>query len=81
VTDYTTLMVVTPLLITVAVTFGTAAKSSGIITFLHDRMALGGVIDFVLGLTSLVLGCIAMIAVYIIMPNVHVRVTSRCSAA
>jgi membrane protein len=47
-----------------------------VVTFLSDRMAMGSVIDFVLSLTSLVLGCVAMIAVYIIMPNVHVRVPS-----
>jgi membrane protein len=76
VTDYTTLMVVTPLLAAAAITFGTAAQSSGIITFLRTTLGLGGLIDFALGLTSLVLGCIALIAVYIIMPNVRVRVTS-----
>jgi membrane protein len=76
VTDYTTLMVVTPLLAAAAITFGTAAQSSGIITFLRNTLGLSGLIDFALGLTSLVLGCIALIAVYIIMPNVHVKVTS-----
>ena len=76
VTDYTTLMVVTPLLAAGAVAFGTAAQSSGIVQFLRDSMHLGGVIDFTLRLSSLVLGCVALVAVYIIMPNVRVRVTS-----
>jgi membrane protein len=76
VTDYTTLMVITPLLILAAITFGTAAASSGVVKFLTDTLSLGTVIDFLLNLTSLVLGCIAMVSLYVIMPNVHVRLAS-----
>ena len=76
VTDYTTLLVVTPLLVAAAITFGTAAQSSGVVTFLRDNMALGLVIDFFLSLTSLVFGCVAMFALYVIMPNVKTKVSS-----
>jgi membrane protein len=76
VTDYTTLLVVTPLLMAAAVTFGTAARSSGVVTFLRETMLVGTVIEFMLSLTSLVFGCVAMIALYIIMPNVKTRLSS-----
>ena len=76
VTDYTTLMVVTPLLMAAAIAFGTAAQSSGFIKFLRETMLVGTIVDFLLSLTSLVLGCVAMIALYIIMPNVKVRLSS-----
>jgi membrane protein len=75
-TDYTTLLVVTPLLILTAVTFATAAQSSHVVIFLRQTLHLGFVIDFSLKLASLMLGSAAMIALYLLMPNVHVRVRS-----
>jgi membrane protein len=76
VTDYTTLLVVTPLLALAAVTVATAAQSSSLVTFLRQSLDLGGVIDFLLGLTSLVLVSAAIFAVFVIMPNAHVRLGS-----
>ena len=76
VTDYTTLLVVTPLLVLAAITLGTAAQSSGVLHFVRDRLALGVVIDLLLKLTSIVLGCVAMIALYILMPNVRTKLSS-----
>jgi membrane protein len=76
VTDYTTLLVVTPLLALAAVTVATAAQSSHLVRFLRETLELGTVIDFALGLTSLVLVSAALFAVFVIMPNVHVRLRS-----
>ena len=76
VTDYTTLLVVTPLLILAAITFGTAAQSSGVVSFLRDRLALGFFIDFMLKLTSVVFGCVAMVGLFILLPNVKVKLSS-----
>jgi membrane protein len=76
VTDYTTLMVITPLLILAAVTLGSAAASSGVVQFMTGTLGLGEIIQFLLRFTSLLLGCVAMVALYVIMPNVHVRFTS-----
>ncbi len=76
VTDYTTLLVTTPLLLLVAVTFATAAQSSGVVLFLRHTMGLGMVIDFFLRLTSLLVACVAMVALFCILPNVRVRFTS-----
>jgi len=76
VTDYTTLLVITPLLVMTAITFATATQSSGMVQFLRDTLALGPVIDFLLKLTSWVLGCIALIALFIIMPNTKTKMSS-----
>jgi membrane protein len=76
VTDYTTLMVVGPLLIIAAIAISTAAQSSSVVTFLHRSLLLGGIVDFMLRLTSLVLGCTALVALYVIMPNARVRFAS-----
>ena len=76
ITDYTTLMVVTPLLMLAAAGFRTAASSSGILNFLTNTLALGPVIDFLLNLTAVVLTCVALTAIYILMPNVRAKLTS-----
>jgi membrane protein len=77
VTDYTTLMVITPLLILVAVALGSAAASSGVVKFMTGSLGLGDVFQFlVLRFGSLALACIALVALYVIMPNVHVRFRS-----
>ncbi|HEY0709422.1 MAG TPA: YihY/virulence factor BrkB family protein [Polyangia bacterium] len=76
VTDYTTLLVITPLMILAAVAFGALAQSSGVLSFLRDRLALGVLIDLFLKLTSVVLGCIAMTALFVLLPNVKTRLSS-----
>jgi membrane protein len=76
VTDYTTLMVVGPLLMVLAIAFGAAAQSSAVVAFLHKSLLLGGILDVMLRLTSIILGCVALVALYIIMPNVQTRISS-----
>jgi membrane protein len=76
VTDYTTLMVITPLLVLAAITFATAAQSSGVVSFLRDRLALGILIGFAIKLASIVFGCVALIALFVLMPNVRTRLSS-----
>jgi membrane protein len=80
-TDYVTLLVTTPLLILVATTFLTAAQNSDAVLFLRHTLALGQVIDFLLRLTSLVAVGVALLAIYAILPNVHVRPTSALLGA
>ncbi len=53
VTDYVTLLVTAPLLLLSATTLSAAAQSSSAVTFLRDRLKLGPVIDFGLGLGSI----------------------------
>lgn len=73
VTDYTTLMVFGPLLVAVAIALSAAAQSSTVVAFLHRSTLLGGILDFFLGLTSMLFGSIALVALYVIMPNVRTR--------
>jgi membrane protein len=80
-TDYVTLLVTTPLLILVATTLLTAAQNSDAVLFLRHTLALGLVIDFLLRLTSLVAVGVALLAIYGILPNVHVRPTSALLGA
>jgi membrane protein len=81
VTDYVTLLVTTPLLVLVATTFATAAQSSALVQFLRDTLELGGVIDFVLQFTSLVVVAAALFGLFVILPNVHVRSASAALGA
>jgi membrane protein len=76
ITDYTTLLVVTPLLMLAAITLRSAAESSWIMTFLKDTLSLGIVIDFLFKLASVVFICVALFALYMLMPNVRTRATS-----
>ena len=75
VTDYTTMIVVGPLLAVAAVTVSAAAQNSTFVAFLH-RSLFGGLVDFLLGLTSFVLVCVSLVVLYVILPNVRVRFSS-----
>ena len=76
VTDYTTMLVVTPLLAFTAVTLAAGARSSSVLGFMRESLSLGPVIDLLLKLTSLFLGCAAMISLYLLMPNARKRLRS-----
>ena len=76
VTDYTTLLVIGPLLVLTAITISTAAQNSTFVAWMHRSLLLGGITDFLLRLASLVLGCLGRVAVYVIMPNVRTRISS-----
>jgi membrane protein len=73
VTDYTTLMVFGPLLIAVAIALSAGAQSSMLVAYMHRSTLVGGLLDFLLSLTSIVFGCVALVALYVIMPNVRTR--------
>lgn len=73
ITDYVTLLVTAPILLLVATTFSAAAQSSSAVRFVRESLGLGPVIDFALGLGSLVIVAVALFAMYVILPNVRVR--------
>jgi membrane protein len=73
ITDYVTLLVISPILLLAATTFSAAAQSSNVVRFLRESLGLGPVIDFALGLGSLVIVAVALFAMYVILPNVRVR--------
>jgi membrane protein len=76
VTDYTTILVIGPLLIIAAITISAAAQNSTFVAYLHRSLLLGNLVDFCLHLTSVVLGCAGLVALYVILPNTRVRFTS-----
>jgi membrane protein len=80
-TDYVTLLVTTPLLVLVATTASTAAQSSAVVVFLRQRLGLGPVIDFALGLAPVAVVGVALFAMYLILPNVRTRATSAAVGA
>ncbi len=81
VTDYVTLLVTAPLLLLAATTLSAAAQSSTFVLFLRDRLRLGPVIDFGLGLGSVATVAAALFAMYVILPNVRVRAGSAALGA
>jgi membrane protein len=81
VTDYVTLLVISPMLLLAATTLSAAAQSSSAVLFLRDRLGLGPVIDFGLGLGSTAIVATALLAMYVILPNVRVRATAALLGA
>jgi membrane protein len=81
VTDYVTLLVISPLLLFAATTVSTATQSSGFVQFLRTRLGLGPMIDFSLGLAPIVVIAFALFAMYMILPNVRTRVGSALLGA
>jgi membrane protein len=80
-TDYTTLLVTAPLLLVVATTTSAAAQSSRLVAFLRDRLALGPLIDLVVGATPVLAVGVALLAILVILPNVRVRLSSALLGA
>jgi len=80
-TDYVTLLVTTPILVFAAATLSTAAQSSSLVMFLRERLGLGPVIDFAVGLTPVVVVCLGLFAMYVILPNVRTRARSALVGA
>lgn len=81
VTDYVTLLVIAPLLTVAATAVAAAAQSSRVVQLLRDALGLGTIIDFLLHFTSVAVVGIALFAVYLILPNVRVRVASAALGA
>jgi membrane protein len=76
VTDYTTILVIGPLLTLAAITITAGAQNSELVSYLHRSLLLGNIVDFLLKLTSFVLGCVVLVALYVILPNAPVRFAS-----
>jgi membrane protein len=80
-TDYTTLLVIAPILVVVSTTLAAAAQSSAFVDFLRSELALGIVIDLVVSVMPTVAVGLALFAVYAILPNVRVRPASALVGA
>lgn len=80
-TDYVTLLVTSPILVLLATTASTAAQASGAAVFLRERLGLGPVIDFALGFAPVAVVGLALFAMYLILPNVRIRLVSAALGA
>jgi membrane protein len=80
-TDYTTLLVTAPILLVLATTVSTAAQSSRFVSFLRETLALGPVIDFLVGATPVIAVGVALFAILVILPNVRIRASSALLGA
>lgn len=80
-TDYTTLLVIAPILLVVATSLSAAAQSSRFVALLRHTLALGPVIDFFVGVLPLVAVALALFALYVILPNVRIRLSSALLGA
>jgi membrane protein len=75
-TDYTTMMVVGPLLVMLAIGLGAAAENSRLVAFLSRSMVFGDLVHLAIRLTSFLLVSLSLIALYVILPNVRTRLVS-----
>lgn len=67
--DYLTMVVITPIFLVVAVGVTGLAKSAGVAEFLEERMALGGLVEAAMRAAPVMIGWIVFTLVYLVMPN------------
>lgn len=80
-TDYTTLLVIAPILLVVAASLSTAAQSSRFVAFLRETLALGPLIDLGVAVTPTLAVGLALFAMYVILPNARTRLSSALLGA
>lgn len=76
VSDYTTMVVVTPVLILIALTLTTAAQDNSLVTEVRDFLHLGPVFDLLLRFTPLFAVWIGFGFLYLAFPNTRTSVVS-----
>ena len=76
VSDYLTIVLVTPIFLIVATTFTFAAQNNAVVDFLRESMHLGVVVDVVLKLVPIVAMWLGFSFVYLTMPNTRTRIGS-----
>jgi membrane protein len=80
-TDYTTLLVIAPILLVVATAVSAAAQSSDLVAFLRGLSGLGLLVDLAVGLAPVAFIGVALFALYVILPNVRIRPVSALLGA
>jgi membrane protein len=67
--DYMTIVIVTPLFLVVAIGVTTAAQNAGVVTFLREELSLGWALEALLKALPVLIGWLAFTLVYLVMPN------------
>ncbi len=81
VSDYLTMVIVTPIFLFTATGLTTAAQSSGFVAFLRAQLHLGPILDFLVALLPLISLWIGFTFVYLAMPNARTRLVSAIVGA
>jgi membrane protein len=81
VSDYLTMVIVTPIFLFTATGMTAAAQSHGVVEFLREKLHLGPVLDFLVALLPLLSLWIGFTFVYLAMPNARTRVVSAILGA
>jgi membrane protein len=76
VSDYLTIVLVTPIFLIVATTITFAAQNNAVVNFLRETLHLGLVVDLVLKLVPIVAMWLGFAFVYLTMPNTRTRFSS-----
>jgi membrane protein len=74
--DYLTMVIVTPLFLVIAIGVTTALKSHGVVTFLREQMALGFLIEGLIKCTPVFIGWAVFTLVYLVLPNRRGKLSS-----
>ena len=67
--DYLTMVIVTPIFLVVAIGVTTAAQNAGVIEFLEKKLALGFVLEGLIRFAPVFVGWLAFALIYLVMPN------------
>lgn len=67
--DYLTIVVITPIFLVVAVGVTGAAQSVGLVEFLERKLSMGAVVEFAIRAAPVLVGWLAFTLVYLVMPN------------
>lgn len=81
ISDYLTMVIVTPIFLFTATGLTTAAQNSGFVAMLRERFHMGPVLDLLVTLLPLLSLWIGFTFVYLAMPNAHTRVLSAIVGA
>lgn len=74
--DYLTILVVTPIFLVLAIGVTTAAQNAGVIAFVETRLSLGFVVQGLIKLAPVLIGGGVFTLLYLVMPNRRSKVSS-----
>lgn len=74
--DYLTIVVITPIFLVVAVGVTGAAQSAGVAEFIEKRLAMGALLELAMRAAPVLIGWLAFTLVYLVMPNRRGRLLS-----
>ena len=74
--DYLTIVIVTPIFLVIAIGVTTAAQNAGVVDFVENRLSLGFALRGLIKLAPILIGWGAFTILYLVMPNRRTRLSS-----